>query len=95
MVTYENIFFIASITNNKQNLNFLRSSFMSIRGGGLAKIMRDAMHGHSSFLMTANVWYLHFSGSMGTSKCTLGPHQHLCFSIITSLHLCDTCLETC
>ena len=47
--------FIASITNNKQNFNFLRFSFMSIRGGGLAKIMRDAMHGHSSFLVTANM----------------------------------------
>ena len=74
--------------------NFYGSSFMSIRGGGLAKIMRDARHDHSSFLMAANMQYLQISGSMDTSKCTPDQPQHLCSSFIPSLHFCNTCLET-
>ena len=62
--------------------------------GGSRKIMRDARHDHSSFLMAANMQYLQFSGSMDTSKCTPDQPQHLCSSTSPSLHFCNTCLET-
>ena len=77
----------------KQNSNFLRILVYEYPWRGLAKIMRDATHDHSSFLMTANMQYLQFPGSMDTSKCTPDQPQNLCSSIIPSLHFCNTCLE--
>ena len=46
---------VEGITSVDNITAFYGFSSTSIRGGGLAKIMRDAWHGQSSFLVTANM----------------------------------------